>query len=122
MSEPARPLGHYRWVICTLLFAATTINYIDRQILALLKPVLDQQIGWSNQQYAWVNFFFQGAYAVGLLWFGGYVDKVGAKRGYALSIVVWSIAAMLHGPIIFAVGHKVSDVWPGAPAAWARGR
>lgn len=107
-----QPPTKFRWAICALLFLATTINYIDRQILALLKPLLDHEIGWTNQQYAWVNFFFQGAYAIGLLWFGGYVDRVGVKRGYAVSIFAWSVAALLHAPIIFAIGHKVSDVSP----------
>jgi ACS family hexuronate transporter-like MFS transporter len=114
-----RRMTNYRWYVVGLLFAATTINYIDRQILALLKPLLDKEIGWTNTQYAWVNTFFQGAYAVGLLWFGGYVDRVGAKKGYSVSIIAWSIAALLHAPIYFAIGHTLKDVWPGVRQEWA---
>src|SRR5215475_2963152 len=88
--------GNYRWVICALLFLATTINYIDRQILALLKPILDEQLHWTNEQYGNVNSFFQGAYAIGLLLFGKFVDRYGTKLGYTVSIVAWSIAAMGH--------------------------
>src|SRR6185369_5511260 len=60
-------LGHYRWVICALLFFATTVNYIDRQILSLLKPILDRELGWTNEQFGQVNAVFQGSYAIGLL-------------------------------------------------------
>jgi len=94
-------VGKYRWVICTLLFFATTINYIDRQILALLKPILDTQIGWTNEQYGWVNALFQGAYGLGLLWFGWYVDKHGVRKGYAVSMIGWSLAALAHALIVF---------------------
>ena len=89
-------IGKYRWLVCALLFLATTINYIDRQILALLKPILDDELKWTNAQYGWVNGSFQLAYAVGLLLFGKFVDKYGTKMGYAVSIVAWSIAAMGH--------------------------
>jgi len=88
--------GQYRWVICALLFLATTINYVDRQILALLKPMLDSELGWSNAEYGRVNAAFQGAYAVGLLLFGALIDRVGTKIGYALSITLWSLAAIGH--------------------------
>jgi MFS transporter, ACS family, hexuronate transporter len=89
-------IGRYRWLVCLLLFFATTINYIDRQILALLKPILDTELGWTNAEYGKVNAAFQGAYAVGLLLFGALVDRVGTKVGYALSITLWSLAAMSH--------------------------
>lgn len=96
MSSTTGILGRYRWLICLLLFLATTINYIDRQILALLKPMLDDQLGWTNEQYGWVNAAFQGAYAVGLLGFGWFIDRVGTKIGYAVSIAAWSLAAISH--------------------------
>ncbi|MEX1238686.1 MAG: MFS transporter, partial [Cyclobacteriaceae bacterium] len=70
-------VGKYRWTICALLFAATTINYIDRQILSLIKPILDDELNWSNEEFGLVNSAFQGAYAVGLLFFGWFVDKFG---------------------------------------------
>ena len=69
-GTPSRPAGGYRWVICALLFFATTINYVDRQILSLLKPILDEKLGWTNEQFGAVNAAFQAAYAVALLGFG----------------------------------------------------
>src|SRR5437867_1254303 len=98
-SPPSTPLGaatNYRWVICALLFFATTINYIDRQILSLIKEILDKQIGWTNEQFGWVNSAFQLAYGIGLLGFGWFVDRFGTKLGYALSIVAWGVAAAAH--------------------------
>ena len=89
-------VGDYRWVVCALLFLATTVNYIDRQILSLLKPILDEQLGWTNEQFGQVNAAFQGAYAVGLLIFGALIDRWGTKIGYALSITAWSLAAVGH--------------------------
>lgn len=89
-------IGRYRWVICTLLFIATTINYIDRQILSLLKPILDTELGWTNAEFGLVNAAFQGAYAVGLLAFGAFIDRYGTKIGYGVSIVSWSLAAIGH--------------------------
>jgi ACS family hexuronate transporter-like MFS transporter len=90
------PIGKYRWFICALLFFATTINYVDRQILALLKPILDNELHWTNAQFGEVNAAFSAAYAVSLLVFGALVDKFGTKVGYALSIAAWSLAAIGH--------------------------
>lgn len=92
-------VGRYRWVVCSLLFLATTINYIDRQILALIKEFLDQELGWSNEQFGMVNSAFQAAYAVGLMAFGWFVDRYGTKIGYAVSIVLWSLAAIAHSVV-----------------------
>src|SRR5512137_726373 len=92
-------VGRYRWVVCSLLFFATTINYIDRQILALIKELLDKELGWTNEQFGLVNSAFQGAYAVGLLAFGWFVDKYGTKIGYAVSIFLWSLAAIGHAAV-----------------------
>ncbi len=92
-------VGRYRWVICGLLFLATTINYIDRQILALIKELLDAELGWTNEQFGMVNSAFQGAYAVGLLAFGWFVDRYGTKIGYAVSLTLWSLAAMSHAAV-----------------------
>lgn len=97
MDSTSGRLGRYRWLICFLLFFATTVNYIDRQILALLKPILDDELHWTNTEYGQVNAAFQGAYAVGLLFFGVFVDRVGTKIGYAVSITAWSLAAIGHG-------------------------
>ena len=95
--------GKYRWLVCALLFLATTINYIDRQILSLLKPILDVELGWNNQQFGTVNAAFQGAYAVGLVVFGAFVDRFGTKIGYAVSIGAWSLAALGHA-LVGSVG------------------
>jgi len=89
-------LPRVRWLICALLFFATTINYIDRQILALLKEILDRELGWTNEQFGWVNSAFQFAYGIGLLGFGWFVDRFGTKIGYAVSIAAWSVAAAAH--------------------------
>lgn len=99
MSAPpptSTSVGRFRWTICALLFFATTINYIDRQILALLKPILDEQLGWTNQQFGQVNAAFQAAYGIGLLGFGWFIDRFGAKIGYAVSLAAWSFAALGH--------------------------
>jgi len=89
-------VGRYRWLVCALLFFATTVNYMDRQILSLLKPILDNELKWTNAQFGMVNAAFQAAYAVGLLSFGALIDRVGTKIGYAVSISAWSLAAMAH--------------------------
>ncbi len=96
-EQSSSRIGRYRWVICALLFFATTINYMDRQIFSLLKEVLDKEIGWSNEQFGWVSGAFQLAYGVGLLGFGWFIDRFGTKLGYAVSIVAWSLAAIGHG-------------------------
>ncbi len=88
--------GNYRWVVCALLFFATTVNYIDRQILSLLKPILDEELQWTNEQFGIVNSAFQGAYGIGLLAFGWFIDRFGTKIGYGVSIAAWSVAAIAH--------------------------
>jgi ACS family hexuronate transporter-like MFS transporter len=95
-GRPVRAGGNYRWVICALLFFAATINYIDRQVIGILKPTLQQEFGWSEIDYADIVFSFQLAYAIGLLLAGGIVDRIGARRGFVIAIVVWSLAAMAH--------------------------
>lgn len=101
---------NYRWVVCALLFFATTINYIDRQILALIKPILDVELQWTNEQYGMVNSAFQGAYGLGLLFFGWFVDRFGTKIGYAVSIAAWSIAAMGHGLVSSVRGFMMARI------------
>ncbi|RPI68357.1 MAG: MFS transporter [Ignavibacteriales bacterium] len=88
--------GNYRWTICALLFIATTINYIDRQVLGILAPVLEKEIGWNEIEYGYIVTGFQLAYAAGLLLIGRIIDKSGTKKGYIISITVWSLAAMGH--------------------------
>jgi ACS family hexuronate transporter-like MFS transporter len=92
---PAR-VGYYRWVVCALLFFAATINYVDRQVIGILKTTLQSEFGWSEIDYADIVFAFQLAYAIGFVVFGRLMDRIGTKVGFALAIVVWSIAAILH--------------------------
>lgn len=100
----------YRWVILALLFFATTINYIDRQILALLKPMLDDELHWTNADYGVVNSVFQGAYAFGLLGFGWFIDRFGTKIGYSVSILAWSAAAAGHALVGSIAGFKIARI------------
>lgn len=94
------PVGNYRWVICALLFFATTINYMDRSVLGVLGPTLrDKVFHWTNEQYSWITISFQGAYAIGLLVMGGIVDKIGVRLGYVLAIGLWSIFGILHAAV-----------------------
>jgi ACS family hexuronate transporter-like MFS transporter len=92
----ARPSSNVRWIICALLFLATTINYVDRQIIGILKPTLETELGWSEIDYGNIVFWFQAAYAIGLLACGPVIDRVGTRLGYAAAIGLWSFAAMLH--------------------------
>jgi ACS family hexuronate transporter-like MFS transporter len=96
-----------RWWICALLFFATTINYIDRQVFAILAPQLQTEIGWSEIEYGYIVTAFQLSYAIGLLLVGKLIDFLGTKKGFILSIIVWSFAAMAHAlartPIGFGV-------------------
>ena len=104
MQNLSQPVGKYRWVICALLFFATTINYIDRQVIGLLKPTLEQDFGWSETDYSNIVMAFSAAYALGLLLFGKIVDAIGTKMGYIVSVVFWSIAAMLHALVNTTLG------------------
>ena len=89
-------VGHFRWTICGLLFFASAINYIDRQVIAILKPTLQQQFGWTDVDYGWIIFAFTTAYAIGFIFVGRLMDKIGTKRGFTLSIILWSVGALLH--------------------------
>lgn len=86
----------YRWTIASLLFFATTINYLDRQVLSLLFPMLQEEFGWTNSQYANIASAFQFTYAISLLFAGRIIDRLGTKNGFTLAIVVWSIGAIIH--------------------------
>ncbi|TCM19900.1 ACS family hexuronate transporter-like MFS transporter [Novosphingobium sp. PhB165] len=93
--------GRYRWTIVALLFAATAINYVDRQMIGVLKPTLAAEFHWSESDFAGIVFWFQLAYAIGYLSFGKVVDVVGARLGYTIAIVIWTVSHMAHG---FATG------------------
>jgi MFS transporter, ACS family, hexuronate transporter len=96
-------VGRYRWVICGMLFAATAINYIDRQIIGVLKPTLQLEYGWTETAFASVVFWFQAAYAVGYLGFGKVIDRFGARLGYAAAVIVWTVAHIAHA-VVASVG------------------
>lgn len=95
-----------RWIVVSLLFFATTINYIDRQVIGLLKPYIQDDLGWSEADYGYIVTAFQFAYAIGMLLCGRLLDKLGSKLGYTISIFVWSIGAMLHAAVrsVFGFG------------------
>lgn len=103
-TEDQQKKGNYRWVVCSLLFFATTINYLDRQVMGYLKPTLEIEFGWTETDYSHIVMAFTAAYAFGLLIFGRVIDKIGSKLGYTVSITIWSIAAMLHGLVKSTLG------------------
>ncbi|HSV13401.1 MAG TPA: MFS transporter [Tepidisphaeraceae bacterium] len=103
-----RPASSYRWVICALLFLATTINYMDRQLLGLLAPILEKAIHWTETDYGHIVIAFQAAYAIGQVSCGWLIDRWGTKRGYSLSIIVWSFAAAAHGLARSVLGFGVA--------------
>ena len=119
----APPRSGYRWTICALLFAATTINYMDRQTLGILAPTLQRELGWSEQDYGNITSWFSFAYAIGFLGAGRMMDRIGVRKGYAISIVTWSAAAMSHALAVTtfqfslaraALGFGESGNFPGA--------
>ncbi len=99
MTETEKPAGRYRYRILALLFAATSINYFDRSLMGILSPELIEWFGWTKQDYSYIIASFQVAYALGLLSMGGIIDKLGTKKGYVLSIGLWSLFGMLHAII-----------------------
>jgi ACS family hexuronate transporter-like MFS transporter len=103
-------VGRYRWTICALLFFATTINYLDRQVLSLLAPVLTEQFNWTNTDYANITATFQFVYAISMLFAGRVIDRMGTKRAYVLAIVVWSLGAIGHAYAI-GIGEAVNTVF-----------
>lgn len=90
-------IGKYRWVICALLFIGIGINYIDRQMIGILKPTLQADLKWTETDYASIVFWFQCAYAIGFLTFGRIIDRLGVRVGYAIAFTIWTIATIGHG-------------------------
>jgi ACS family hexuronate transporter-like MFS transporter len=122
-DAPRAHVGHYRWIICALLFAATTINYVDRSVLGVLEPTLRDEIGWTDKQYGDINAAFTLAYAMGFLLSGWVMDRLGTRWGYSISLFLWSIAAAAHafaktplqfGIARFALGIGESGNFPAA--------
>lgn len=101
-------MGKYRWTVVALLFFATTINYLDRQIIGLLKPTLEKAFSWTETDYGHIVTTFSAFYALGLLFFGRIIDKIGTKIGYTISIVGWSIAAILHALATSTLGFIIA--------------
>ncbi|MFT3996468.1 MAG: MFS transporter [Asticcacaulis sp.] len=96
-ATPASGMSRYRWVICALLFIAIGINYIDRQMIGILKPTLQEDLKWTELDYANIVFWFQCAYAIGFLTFGRIIDAVGVRIGYAVAFTIWTVASIGHG-------------------------
>ena len=116
-------IGRYRWIICALLFFATTINYVDRAVLGVLAPTLRTEIGWTDQEYGYISAAFTLAYAIGFLFAGWLIDRVGTRFGYTIYLTVWSLAAAAHalarstfgfGLARFALGIGESGNFPAA--------
>ena len=101
-------VGKYRWTICALIFFATTINYLDRAVISLLKPELEIKFNWTETDYSHIVMIFQLAYAVGMLLAGRLIDKVGTKIGYAVSIALWSLAAIGHAAVRSTLGFLIA--------------
>jgi len=101
-------VGRYRWLICALLFFATTINYIDRQVLGLLKGTLQTELGWSEIDYSNIAFAFTTAYAIGLVLVGRLMDWLGTRKGFSLAIIFWSLAAMGHAFVQSVMGFSAA--------------
>jgi ACS family hexuronate transporter-like MFS transporter len=126
-TQTATRVGTFRWVICALLFLAATINYIDRQVIGILKSTLQAQFGWSEIDYSDIVFAFQLAYAIGFIFAGRLMDRVGTKIGFSLALTIWSLAAVAHagattfGPaaavVLGAIGLKYSASVAGFIAA-----
>jgi ACS family hexuronate transporter-like MFS transporter len=115
--------GRYRWAICTLLFFVITINYVDRQVIGVLKPIIEEEMGWSEVDYGNIVTAFQLSYGLGLLVVGRLLDRIGTRKGMAIAIGLWSLAACFHaaartvlGFILarVALGIAESAAYPGA--------
>jgi MFS transporter, ACS family, hexuronate transporter len=106
-SSSSVPVGSYRWVICALLFLATAINYIDRQVFSILAPELQGRIGWSEIEYGYIVLAFQTSYAIGLAGVGSLMDRLGTRRGYSFAIAFWSLASIGHS--VGALGGRLLD-------------
>ncbi|GAA4300300.1 MFS transporter [Nibribacter koreensis] len=106
-------MGRYRWTICSLVFFATTINYLDRAVISLLKPYLETEFNWTSGDYADIEIAFKVAYALGMVGVGRVIDKLGTKIGYALSTFLWSIAAVGHAFVSSTFGFGVARAFLG---------
>lgn len=110
-------MSNYRWTICALLFFATTVNYLDRQVLSLLHPMLEKEFNWTNSDYANITAAFQFVYAISMLFAGRFVDRLGTKWGYTVALIIWSIGAIMHA-VAIPIGQGATSVltWIGLGA------
>src|SRR5213080_1930420 len=110
MAASASPVAsdRVRWTVVALLFAATTVNYIDRQVLGILAPTLTRELSWRETDYAAIVSWFSVAYGVGLLGVGRFLDRIGVRRGLACSVGLWSLAAMGHALARTVTGFSVA--------------
>src|SRR6187402_1877543 len=119
--EIQKQIGKYRWTICALIFFATTINYLDRTVIAFLRPYLAESFGWSSVEevgnYADIEMAFKVSYAFGFIFAGRIVDKLGTKIGYALATTLWSIAAVCHAFATNTLGFGIARVFLGVAEA-----
>lgn len=113
-TPPAQAIGNYRWTICALLFFATTINYLDRAVISLVKEYLDEEFRWTKSDYANVTVAFQLSYALAMAFAGRLIDRFGSKIGYALSLTAWSFAAMGHFFVTTNFGFFLARIGLGA--------
>src|SRR5690242_16269365 len=94
---PTRPAtSRVRWTICALLFFATTINLLERQVLSMLAKTLESSVGWNSVQYGYITAAFQATYALGLLGAGYLMDRFGVRKGFSVAVTIWSLAAIAH--------------------------
>ena len=107
-SSTALRIGNYRWTICALVFFATTVNYLDRQVISLLKSVLSEDLKWDDGDYANIEIAFKLAYSIGMLAAGRFIDALGTKIGYATATGLWSVAAVAHGFVNSTLGFIVA--------------
>src|SRR5579871_4226051 len=110
-AEPAiSRAGHVRWFICAMLFAVVALNYVDRQVLSVLKPTLQHMYGWTETGYGDVVFWFQAAYGLGYVAFGRIVDRIGARAGFALAVTLWTVGHMAHALVRSTVGFAIARI------------
>ena len=121
LTQVNNSIGRYRWTICSLIFFATTINYLDRAVISLLKPYIAVAFGWSKveevENYANIEIAFKVSYALGMMFAGRFIDKVGTRIGYALATALWSIAAVAHGFVTGTVGFILARISLGVTEA-----
>jgi len=107
-NPDSQGVGNFRWVICALIFMATTINYIDRQVIGILAPTLKSELGWNEIDYSNIVFSFQLAYAIGLVTIGRLIDRLGTRRGFTFAVFFWSLAAMAHALFRSVLGFSLA--------------